>query len=125
MLLKFIAKSIWFTYVLIAVYIFMLIILNTLLYNKMNIEQVNRESINKWLSINFSVNLVAMTIALSLAAYFDNSLPDWILKIIHKTITTIVIQISNSIILYLLYYFDYLKFDLNINSKNNHVFNST
>lgn len=98
MLLKFIAKSIWFTYVLIAVYIFMLIILNTLLYNKMNIEQVNRESINKWILINFSVNLVAMTIALFLAGYFDNSLPDWLLKIIHKTITTIIIQISNSII---------------------------
>ena len=93
MLLKFIAKSIWFTYVLIAVYIFMLIILNTLLYNKMNIEQVNREGINKWILINFSVNLVAMTIALFLAGYFDNSLPDWLLKIIH-----IVIQISNSII---------------------------
>ena len=95
MLLKFVAKSIWFTYVLIVVYIF---ILNTSLYNKMNIEQVNREGINKWILINFSVNLVAMTIALFLAGYFDNSLPDWLLKIIHKTITTIVIQISNSII---------------------------
>ena len=47
---------------------------------------------------NFLVNLVAMTMALFLAAYFDNSLPDWLLKIIHKAITTIVIQISNTII---------------------------
>lgn len=98
MLLKFVGKSIWFTYVLIAIYIFMLIILNTILYNKMNIEQVNRESINKWLSINFLVNLVAMTTVLFLAVYFDNNLPDWLLKIIYSAIATIVIQISNSII---------------------------
>ena len=95
MLLKFIAKSIWFTYVLIAIYIFAIIILNTLLYDKMNIKQVNRESINKWLSINFCVNLVAMSITLILAVCFDDNLPEWLLKIIHNAIATIVIQISN------------------------------